>query len=170
MMVISNKVLECGPDMRKLYAVVNGILGTMKCNPLPECDSNEELAESFASFFMDKIKKIHDNFDSHHLYVPGKRNTPKLTEFRLMFDKEILRVINEMPNKHCDSDPIPFMVFKKLALYLKSEITAVVNLSLSHGVFAESWKTSKVKPLLMLCKAVLTVVHICYLFLYMKCV
>ena len=42
MMVISNKVLECGPDMRKLYAVVNGILGTMKCNPLPECDSDEE--------------------------------------------------------------------------------------------------------------------------------
>ena len=25
-MVISNKVLECGPDMRKLYAIVNGLL------------------------------------------------------------------------------------------------------------------------------------------------
>ena len=148
MMVISNKVLECGPDMRKLYAVVSGILGTMKCNPLPECESDDELAESFASFFLDKIKKICDNLDSHPLFVPGKRNTPILTEFRLMSDKEILKVINEMPNKHCDLDPIPFMVFKKLAPYLKSEITTLVNLSLSHGVFAESWKTSIVKPLL----------------------
>ena len=90
MMVISNKVLECGPDMRKLYVIVNGILATMKCNPLPECDSNKELAETFASFFLDKIKKICDNLDSHPLFVPGKRNTPKLTEFRYMSDKEIL--------------------------------------------------------------------------------
>ena len=128
--------------------VVNGILGTMKCNPLPECDSDEELAESFASLSLDKIKKIHDNLDSHPLFVPGKRNTPILTEFRLMSDKEILKVINDMPNKHCDLEPVPFMVFKKLAPYLKSEITTLVNLSLSHGVFAESWKTSIVKPLL----------------------
>ena len=69
MMVISNKVLECGPDMRKLYAVVNGLLGTTKCNPLPECDSDDELAESFASFFLDKIKKIRDNLDSRPLYL-----------------------------------------------------------------------------------------------------
>ena len=57
-------------------------------------------------------------------------------------------MINEMPNKYCGLDPVPFTVFKKLAPYLKSEITTLVNLSLSHGVFAESWKTSIVKPLL----------------------
>ena len=55
MMLISNKVLECGPVLRKLYAVIYGILGTMKCTPLPDCDSDDELAESFASFFLDKI-------------------------------------------------------------------------------------------------------------------
>ena len=65
-----------------------------------------------------------------------------------MSDKEILKVINEMANKHCDLDPVPFTIFKKLAPQLKSEITTLVNLSLSHGVFAESWKTSIVKPLL----------------------
>ena len=110
----------------------------MKCNLLPECDSDDELAESFASFFLNKIKKIWDNLDSH----------PGLTEFKPMSDKEILKVINEMPNKHCDIDPVPFTIFKKLAPHLKSEITTLVNLSLSHGVFAESWKTSIVKPLL----------------------
>ena len=113
MMVISNKVLECGPDMRKLYAVVNGILGTMKCNLLPECDSDDELAESFASFFLDKIKKNWDNLDSHPLFVPDKRNTPGLTEFKLMSDKEILKVINEMSNKHCDLDPVSIHDFQE---------------------------------------------------------
>ena len=147
-MVISNKVLECGPDTRKLYAVVNGILGTMKCNPLPECDSDDGLAESFASFFLDKIKKIWDNLDSYPFFVPDKRITPRLTEFKPMSDEEILKVINEMPNKHCDLDPVPFMIFKKLSPHLKSEITTLVNLSLSQGVFAESWKTSIVKTLL----------------------
>ena len=137
-MVISKKVLETGPDMMKLYAVVNGILGTVKYNLLPECDSDDELTESFASVFLDKIKKIWDNVDSHPLFIPGKRNTPILTEFKLMSDKEILKMINEMPNNHCDLDPVPFMIFKKLAPHLKSEITTLVNLSLSHGVFAES--------------------------------
>ena len=65
-----------------------------------------------------------------------------------MSDMEILKVINEMPNKHHNLDPVPLMVFKKLAPYLKSEITTLVNLSLSRGVFAESWKTSIVKSLL----------------------
>ena len=82
------------------------------------------------------------------MFVPDKRNTPGLTEFKLMSDKEILKVINEMPNKHYDLDPVPFMIFKKLVPHLKSEISTLVNLSLSHGVFAESWKTSVVKPLL----------------------
>ena len=36
-------------------------------------------------------------------------------------------------------------IFKKLAPHLNSEITTLVNLSLSHGVFAESWKMSIVK-------------------------
>ena len=52
--------------MKKLYANVNGILDTIKCNPLPECDCGEELAES-CLLFLDKIKKIHDNLDSHPL-------------------------------------------------------------------------------------------------------
>ena len=82
------------------------------------------------------------------MFVPDKRNTPVLTEFKLMSDKEILKVINEMPNKHCNLDPVPFMIFKRLAPHQKSEITTLVNLLLSHGVFAESWKTSIVKPLL----------------------
>ena len=86
MMVICNKVLECGPDMRKLYAVVNGLLGTTKCNPLPECDSDDELAKSFASFFLDKIKKICNNLDSHPLFGLDKRNIPGLTEFKPMSD------------------------------------------------------------------------------------
>ena len=76
------------------------------------------------------------------MFVPDKRNIPGLTEFKPMSDKEILKVIDEMPNKHCDLDPVPFTIFKKLAPHLESEITTLVNLSLSHGVFAESWKMS----------------------------
>ena len=56
--VISDKVLECGHNTKKLYSVVNGLIGRTAENPLPESQSDEQLAENFTDYFMDKIKNI----------------------------------------------------------------------------------------------------------------
>ena len=39
--VISDKVLECGRNTKKLYSVVNGLIGRTAENPLPESQSDE---------------------------------------------------------------------------------------------------------------------------------
>ena len=70
--VISNKVKECRSDSQKLYALVNNLLGTKALNPLPESNSDEDLAEEFAEFFLSKVLKIRDSL-THYLKICGYR-------------------------------------------------------------------------------------------------
>ena len=56
--VLSDKVLGCSQDMKKLYSIVNGLIGRTAENPMPESESDKQLAEDFAYYFMEKITKI----------------------------------------------------------------------------------------------------------------
>ena len=69
-----------------------------------------------------------------------------------MDPEEVMQIVMSMPPKHCDLDPIPAQIFKKLVLYLITELTVIVNKSLTEGEFATSWKTSVTKPLIKLTK------------------
>ena len=54
--VVSEKVLECGTDTHKLYCLVNSLTDSTNTNPMPDLHgSDEDLAEQFSEFFMDKI-------------------------------------------------------------------------------------------------------------------
>ena len=52
---LSNMVMECGKDAKKLYKIVNSILGTNKEKPLPITDDKNKLADDFANYFIGKI-------------------------------------------------------------------------------------------------------------------
>ena len=43
--IMSNKVIECGTDTRKLYSLVNGLIRLTIQNPLLDNRINDELAE-----------------------------------------------------------------------------------------------------------------------------
>ena len=56
--VVSEKVLECGTDTRKLYCLVKSLIGSTNINPMPDHQgSDEDLGEQFSEFFMEKITK-----------------------------------------------------------------------------------------------------------------
>ena len=55
--VLSDKVSGCGQDTKKLYSVVNGLIGRTVVNPMPESESDKQLAEDFVDYFMEKIKR-----------------------------------------------------------------------------------------------------------------
>ena len=55
--VLSDKVSGCGWDTKKLYSIVNGLIGRTVDNPMPESESDEQLAEDFADYFMEKSKR-----------------------------------------------------------------------------------------------------------------
>ena len=147
--ILSNKVIECGNDTRKLYALVNSLTGVPgKINPLSECDSYEQLAEDFADHFMTKIKNICDNLDIFPKYNPPIRQTPELTQFNGLTMDEVQEIVNNVQAKTCNSDPIPTKVLKEISPLLIEQITDIINISLTEGVFATSWKVATIKPLL----------------------
>ena len=99
--------MDCGTDTRKLYSLVNGLIGLTAQNPLPENQDKEELVEEFGSFFMSKISKIWDELNDHPKYKPVSNNPPKSDWFKETTEEEVLKIINRMAAKTCSSDPIP---------------------------------------------------------------
>ena len=53
---VSKSILECDRDNKKLYKLASSLMGAIKENPLPECDSKENLANQFAEFLLLKSK------------------------------------------------------------------------------------------------------------------
>ena len=55
---ITAKVLKCDRESKELHDLVSNLTGTKVDNPLPEHNDSEQLANEFADFFMEKIRKI----------------------------------------------------------------------------------------------------------------
>ena len=58
---LSTSISDCGNDTRKLYKMVNSILGTSTYNPMPDEDHREKLVDEFTDYFLRKIQKIRDH-------------------------------------------------------------------------------------------------------------
>ena len=54
---ISADIMSHRQDIKYLYKVVTNLSGVRKENPMSPAESNQLLAEEFAGFFVDKIKK-----------------------------------------------------------------------------------------------------------------
>ena len=65
-----------------------------------------------------------------------------------MSQEEVLGVINAMPTKSCETDLVPTKLFKQLAPRIIKNITELINLSLTKGIFVEDWKLATIRPLL----------------------
>jgi hypothetical protein len=62
-----------------------------------------------------------------------------LEELQPTTEEEIIKLVNQSPNKQCDLQCIDI---------LAPAITSIVNLSLSSGMFPDKFKTAVVRPLL----------------------
>ena len=72
-------VQHCGHS-KYLYKVVSDLTGSKVDNPLPDAKLDNELAEAFATFFVDKIQKTMDNLEKY------KKYQPTLQDVRAQFD------------------------------------------------------------------------------------
>ena len=54
---ISKKIIESKNNMKQLFQFVNNLTISKTPNPMPEGKTDAQLAEEFASFFLDKIEK-----------------------------------------------------------------------------------------------------------------
>ena len=135
-------------DCKKLFRLVNKILGKENSNPMLAARKPDQLCEDFVTFFKDKIDKIRDRFIGIEPYQPSQLGTPQLDRFTPITPSTLGKIIKRMPPKTCALDAIPTAKLQELLEGCLPALTHRVNSSLGQGIFCEDWKEVIVKPLI----------------------
>ena len=100
---------------------------------MPETSIEENLAEDFADFFMNKIQKIRAILGHHPTYEPTDTIAHcKMDSFEKMTEDYVERIIKKMQTKSCVSDVLQTDLLKKLLNGSISIITWIMNMSLRN--------------------------------------
>ena len=142
-------------NTKEIFRVCDKLLGRNHDLPLPPSFSEEELASRISDFSISKIAKIREalvtsraeigNYISVPACIP-----PKLANYCLLSEQDIIKIITKSPTKSCAADPICTELLKQHVDILVPILTKLVNTSLQSGCFlknsliAATW----VKPLL----------------------
>ena len=140
---------ENSHDSKNLWKNLNAILHRNPVKVLPSFVSAQNLANSFSSFFVDKIKNIRSGFPK----CSSRTNSPNekacnLSTFNKVSENDVRKVVMASPTKSCTLDPWPTSLVKDHIESLITPITNMVNLSLKDGVFPDTFKKAIVTPLI----------------------
>ena len=131
-------------EPKKLWHTLCHILDKGQEMTLPPHQSEKSLANKFASFFHQKIKRIRDMFTaSSTVVIPPMCTPPNLPRFNEVSENEVLKIIKNSPTKSCLLDPVPTFLLKDCVEFFLPSITKLVNLSLAEGVFPQKFKKKK---------------------------
>ena len=75
-----------------MYKIISSLVGQDNTNPLPEAHSDQELAEHFAEFFLQKIEAICKKFSDITPYTTEPINVPQLTKFSPTDEPGLLKI------------------------------------------------------------------------------
>ena len=135
-------------DTKKLYNLIRYITRTTTSNPLLPSMSDEELANDFGDYFVNKIQSIREGLDTHSKYSAPPGNAPNFSMLEPISTINVTNIILGMKTKSCDIDPIPTNLLKDILPSVIKPITEIVNTSLQHGIFSRIWKMAVIRPLL----------------------
>ena len=72
-------------DTKQTYKLIAKLTGSTSENPLPDSNSDLELSEEFADFFLNKITTIRAKLDNYEKFEPTKKEVMReLTDFAMM--------------------------------------------------------------------------------------
>ena len=117
------------------------LIGSKVMNQLPDHNSDTELADEFAQFFITKTDTIREKFTNIAPYALQDSDIPRLQKFDTMSEEDVKRIIMSMKSNSCELDPMPTTLLKDLQPVLLPYLTELINKSLSEGMFIERWKT-----------------------------
>ena len=133
---------------------MNGLLGKSNGeNPLPIRSNDLQLANEFSKYFLLKVKRISDMFES---FPPSKSQlipdfpVLPLMNFAEINKQEILCIVRTVNKTNCANDPfnIRKISSEKISDPITTIFTDIVISSFSAGVFPDSEKYAVVRPLL----------------------
>ena len=109
----SNLVSKSSAIPRRLWQTVNKLLHHKSTSPLPTSCSSVPLPDRFASFFTDKISKLHLSLSlslsshpaiaSPHCHSPPAL-PPDFSTFRPASESKVSKILFSCPNKRSESD------------------------------------------------------------------
>ena len=92
---------------------------------------------------LNKIKATRDTLDGYEKCQPmDDSKSPETDKFYELTEAEVETIIRSMLNKGCELDPIPTKTFKQILPNIITMVTKLVNISLTHGIVAKSWKSA----------------------------
>ena len=140
-------------DQRQLFSLIDGLFKVKTVPPLPSHESTQRLAEDFTDFFANKIQDLKDNLHSSTLLsVELSVETSQLpckstiSEFSKVSENFIRDIAEKSKSKSCVLDPVPTNVLKQSIDVLAAPLIAIINASLTSGVFPASLKKGVIHP------------------------
>ena len=154
----AQKVHECEGYQKKLYKIIDSLMGRGKPNILPTASSNLLLAKNLNSFFISKIDTLREVLMSLEpttakMSIPDldsilKTCTAPMDTMIPASVEEVTKIIKESSKATCMLDPMPTALVKEIVTHLALYITNIVNMALSTGIFPSKLKSVIVLPLL----------------------
>ena len=107
----------------------NQLLNRKKSSPLPPHTCSQSLALLFSKFFHSKINNICSGFTPDVTTPLPDETSMILCSFKQTTAEEIQRILQSIPPKSCDLDPIPTSLLKDCMSTFATIIAEIVNLS-----------------------------------------
>ena len=95
---LRDRFAECSKDSKKIHTLVNNLTTKQQPQQWPPHKSEEDLAEDFAQFFLDKITKIREALRDKPVYMPTPNDPPKLQRFALLKEEDVHKVVMSLKN------------------------------------------------------------------------
>ena len=136
-----NKISENKKDKKVLYNIVSSTIGANTENPMLPGNSNIEIVNSFANFFINKIQNIRDKLETYSHFEPIHKDiTIPLNCFREISKEELVKLVNSLDTKSCELDPLPAWFIKKNLEEFLDVLLKLVNTSLTNSEYISDWK------------------------------
>ena len=141
-------------DQKKLFSATKRLLGRENEIEYPKFNDRAVLADKFSDYFVQKIDIIQTKLDNMastappHIASENVPDVPSISQFTLLSESEVQKLIEATPKKSCMLDPIPTPLVIGCIDILLPVITKIINISLKTGQFADQWKCALVHPLL----------------------
>ena len=147
-----NSKISSANCSKELYKITNNILARTKQVHLPTTYPLSSLPELFSNYFSDKIMKIRNELDSQAVSaLPAQADSFSgitLSTFEPVTEAMVKLVITKSAPKTCSLDPIPTPLLLEILDCLLPSLTALINSSLSSGLFPQAFKSAVIFPLL----------------------
>ena len=147
---IQSVLKSAGKDSRKMFSIVNDLLGKKCETPVLPDMTSEKAAETLSNFFTDKVEKIRKIFGEQD-DLPAVDNvfvgTP-LAEIVPVTEEGLKRIIMASKPTSSTVDPIPTKIMLECMDILLPVLVRIVNSSLLAAIVPRPFKTAIIKPLL----------------------